>query len=178
MYNLEDFKSEAKQAQEWLIKEFGQLHTGRATPTLLDGVSIESYGSFQPLKHVASINIEDAKTLRVTPWDKGQIKEIERALYSSNLGFSISVDDLGVRVIIPVLTTETRNQLLKIAKEKLEDSRITIRKARESMLDTLKDQKLSEDIFRDAKVELQKLVDEANSDLENIFKKKETEILN
>jgi ribosome recycling factor len=176
MYNLDKFKAEAKQADEWLIKEYSQIHTGRAAPALLDGVQVESYGAWQPIKNVASITIEDPKTLRVAPWDKSQIKDIERALHAANLGFSIAVDDLGVRVIIPALTTETRNQLAKIAKDKLEDARITIRKAREAQLDTLKGQDLPEDTFRSAKDDLQKLVDTANSTLEATFARKETEI--
>ncbi len=177
MYDIQPFKQEAKQAQEWLAKEYSQIHTGRAAPALLDGVSVEAYGSFQPLKNVASTTIEDPKTLRVVPWDKGQIKDIERALYAADLNFSIAVDDAGIRVIIPALTTETRQKLVKIAKERLEDARITIRKAREAMLSDLKDQKLPEDMMRNAKDDVQTLVDGANSDLEGLFNKKEAEIL-
>lgn len=145
MYNLDSFKQEAKQAEEWLSKEYSQLHTGRANPALLDGVSVQSYGTLQPLKNTASISIEDPKTLRVIPWDKSLNKDIERSLHEANLGFSISVDDAGVRVIIPALTSENRSKLAKIAKERLEDARITIRKARESILNDLKGQGLPED---------------------------------
>ena len=178
MYDLNPFKTEAAQGQEWLVKEYSQIHTGRAAPALLDGVMVEAYGSFQPLKNVASTTIEDPKTLRVVPWDKGQIKDIERSLYASNLGFSIAVDDAGIRVIVPALTTETRMNLVKIAKERLEDARVTIRKARESMLTALKNAGLSEDLMRNAKEDVQKLTDTANNTLEAQFKKKETEILN
>lgn len=177
MYNLEAFKKEIKQAEEWLSKEYSQIHTGRANPVLLDGVMVEAYGMMSPLKNVASISIEDPKTLRVAPWDKNQIKDIERALHSANLGFSVAPDDAGVRVIIPALTTETREKLVKIAKERLEDARITVRKARESALGTLKDQKLPEDTFARAKDDVQKLVDSANDTLEALFKKKDTEIM-
>lgn len=176
MYTLDKFKIEAKQADEWLVKEYAQIHTGRASPALLDGVQIESYGAWQPLKNVASVTIEDPKVLRVSPWDKSQIKDIERALHAANLGFSVAADDLGVRVIIPALTTETRNQLVKIAKDKLEDARITIRKAREAQLDALKAGDLPEDTFRNAKDELQKLVDAANATLEATFARKESEV--
>jgi ribosome recycling factor len=123
------------------------------------------------------VTIEDPKTLRVVPWDKSQNKDIERALHAANLGFSVAVDDAGVRVIIPALTTETRNQLAKIAKDKLEDARIAIRKAREAMLDTLKNLSLPEDTFRNAKDELQKLVDGANTTLEAVYERKVGEIL-
>lgn len=176
MYTLDAFKSEAQQAEAWLTKEYAQIHTGRAAPALLDGVQVEAYGSYQPLKNTASTTIEDPKTLRVVPWDKGMIKDIERALHASNLGFSIAVDDSGIRVIIPALTTETRTQLAKIAKDKLEDARITVRKARESMLAGLKQMDLSEDTFHKAKEELQKLVDTTNVNLEAIYKRKEADI--
>lgn len=177
MYDLNPFKQEAKQAEEWLNKEYSQIHTGRAAPALLDGVNVEAYGSFQPLKNVASTTIEDPKTLRVVPWDKGQIKDIEKALHAADLGFSVAVDDSGIRVIIPALTTETRQKLAKIAKERLEDARITVRKARETILSSLKDQKLPEDAIRNAKEDVQALIDAANNELEALYKKKETEIL-
>lgn len=178
MYSLDSFKQEAKEAQEWLSKEYSQIHTGRANPALLDGVMVEAYGSMGPLKNSASISIEDPKTLRVIPWDKSLNKGIEKSLHESNLGFSIVLDDAGVRVIIPALTTETRQKLVKIAKERFEDARITIRKARESILSNLKEEGLPEDTLTRAKEEVQKLVDIANDTLEALFKKKETEILN
>jgi ribosome recycling factor len=178
MYDINPFKQEIKQAQEWLVKEYSQIHTGRAAPALLDGVVVEAYGATQPLKNVASTTIEDPKTLRVVPWDKGQIKDIERGLYAADLNFSIAVDDSGIRVIIPALTTESRQKLVKIAKERLEDARITVRKARESALNDFKEAKLPEDMMRNAKDDVQAIVDGANNDLENLFKKKETEILN
>ena len=177
MYDLNPFKKESAQAQEWLVKEYSQIHTGRAAPALLDGIHVESYGALQPLKNVASISIEDPKTLLVAPWDKSQIKDIERALHAANLGFSVNAGDAGVRVIIPALTTESRNSLVKIAKERLEDARITVRKAREAALNDLKDAGLSEDVMRGAKEDVQKLVDAANDALEASFKKKEGEIL-
>lgn len=176
MYNLQPFIDEAKQVEEWLTREFAQISTGRATPALLDGVKVETYGSLSPLKNVASISIEDPKTLRISPWDKSQIKDIERGLYASDLGFSISVDDQGLRVSVPVLTSERRGQLVKVAKEKLEEARIAIRKARENMLGKLKEAKLPEDTDKRAKDELQKKVDENNRKLEDLFKKKESEI--
>ncbi len=178
MYSLEPFKKEAKAAQEWLQKEYSQLHTGRATPLLLDSVLVESYGSMQPLKNTASITIEDPRTLRVAPWDKSLNKDIERSLHEANLGFSIAVDDGGVRVIVPTLTEETRGKLVKLAKERLEDARIAIRKAREGILSELKNASLSEDTFARAKDEVQKLVDAANKEVELLFERKEGEILN
>jgi ribosome recycling factor len=177
-YNFSSTKDEFKKIEEWLRTEYSGLHTGRATPLVLDGISIESYGSFQPIKNLSSISVEDAKTLRVIPWDKTHTREIEKAIQVADIGLSVATDDQGLRVIFPMLTTETRQKLVKILKERMEDARITVRKARENALDAIKAAELPEDdVFR-AKEELQKLVDEANNSLEAIFYKKETEVMN
>src|SRR3989344_4681658 len=119
-YNFSNFKNELRKVEELLGKEYNQLNIGRASPMVLDGVSVESYGSFVPLKNVASVSIEDPKTLRIAPWDKSQIKNIEKAIAGANLGLSAATDDLGIRVIFPQLTTETRQTLVKVLKEKLQ----------------------------------------------------------
>jgi len=180
-YNFSNFKTELKKVAEFLSKEYSQLNIGRASPMILDGVSIESYGSYVPLKNVASVSIEDPKTLRIAPWDKSQIKAIEKAIVGSNLGLSVATDDLGIRVIFPQLTTETRKTLVKVLKEKLEESRIIVRRERENVLDDMntqeKESRMTEDeIFR-AKEELQKIINETNSNLEAIFEKKEKEVM-
>jgi ribosome recycling factor len=175
-YNTNDFKSELKKVEEWLSKEYSQVHTGRATPMVLDSIMVESYGSKMPIKNVAGITIEDPKTLRIAPWDKNQIKDIEQAVQASNLGLSIVSDSDGVRVIFPMLTTENRTKLAKILKEKLEDARISVRKERGDEMGKLDD--LSEDEMKRAKDEVQKCVDESNKNLEVIFAKKEAEVMN
>lgn len=176
-YNFASFKEETKKIEDWLQKELSQLHTGRASPMILDGVSVESYGSYQPIKNVGSITIEDPKTLRVVPWDKTQIKGIEKGIVAANLGLSVAVDDQGLRVIFPMLTTENRQKLVKVVKEKMEDARISLRKAREEVLSDMKAKALPEDDAFRAKEELQKMVDDGNRSLESIAEKKETEVL-
>lgn len=180
-YNFSPFKDRAKGVSEWLVKELSGIRTGRATPAVLDGVQVESYGTRQPLKHVAAITIEDAKTLRVAPWDQSQIKAIESALAAANLGLSAATDSAGVRVIFPDLTAERRQMLIKIVKEKFEEARVSLRKEREKVwnevVDLEKAGKLSEDDKFRGKDELQKLVDEVNQHLEDIASKKEAELL-
>ncbi len=180
-YNFVNFKTELKKVGEFLNKEYSQLNIGRASPMVLDGVMVESYGSRVPLKNVASVSIEDPKTLRVSPFDKGQIKEIEKAIAAANLGLSVAVDDLGVRVIFPQLTTETRQTLVKVLKEKLEEQRITVRRERERIWDDVqkkeKEGKLTEDERFRAKDELQKIIDEVNKNLEASFEKKQKEVM-
>src|SRR3989338_3976246 len=179
-YNFSNFKIEIKKVQEFLSKEYSQLNIGRASPMVLDGVSVESYGSRMPLKNVANISIEDPKTLRVAPWDKSQIKDIEKAIVGANLGLSVATDDAGIRVIFPQLTTETRQNLVKVLKEKLEEQRITVRRERERIWDDVqakeKEGKLTEDEKFRAKEELQKIIEGVNRNLENNFEKKEKEV--
>lgn len=174
-YNTQNFKGELKKIEEWLSKEYSSVHTGRATPLILDNVMAESYGTYMPIKNVAGITIEDPKTLRITPWDKSQIKSIESAINGANLGLSVLSDSDGVRAIFPMLTTENRGKLVKILKEKLEDSRISVRKERQSEMD--KTGELSEDESKRAKDEIQKCVDETNQNLEAIFAKKEKDLM-
>jgi len=180
-YNFSNFKTALKKVEEFLGKEYTQLNIGRASPMVLDGVTVESYGSYVPLKNVASISIEDPKTLRVAPWDKSQIKGVEKAIVSSNLGLSVATDDLGIRVIFPQLTTDTRQTLVKILKEKLEESRIVVRKEREVVFRDMeakeKESKMTEDEMFRAKEELQKIINETNNNLEASFEKKEKEVM-
>ena len=180
-YNFTTFKSELKKVEEFLSKEYSQLSTGRASPMVLDGVSVETYGAYQPIKNVASVNIEDPKTLRIAPWDKSQIKAIEKAILTADLGLSVATDEAGIRVIFPQLTTETRQKLVKVLKDKLEESRITVRQERGRVWDEIqveeREGKMTEDEKMRAKDDLQKIIDEVNKNLELIFSKKEKEVL-
>jgi ribosome recycling factor len=180
-YNFSNFKTELKKVEDFLSKEYTQLNIGRASPMVLDGISVDSYGSFVPLKNVASVSIEDPKTLRIAPWDKTQVKGIEKAIIGASLGLSVATDDLGLRVIFPQLTTETRQTLVKVLKEKLEESRLVVRKEREIVTRDMemkqKEAVMTEDeIFR-AKEELQKIINETNGKLEATFEKKESEVM-
>jgi ribosome recycling factor len=180
-YQFTELEKEFKATEERLQKDFASLHTGRSSPLVLDTVNVESYGARQPIKNVASISIEDPKTLRVAPWDKSLMKEIERAIVAANLGLSVATDDIGLRVIFPQLTAETRQKLVKTLKERLEEARISIRKHRENVWDDIqkkeKEGKMSEDDKFRAKEDLQKKVDAANKSLETMYEKKEKEVL-
>jgi ribosome recycling factor len=180
MYNFTPFQSRIGEIEEWLKKEFSLLRTGRATSAILDSITIESYGAHSPIAHVGSVSMEDARTLRIAPWDKSQVKAIEGAIQKANLGLSVSTDDNGLRVIFPELTSERRAQIIKLAKDKLEEARISLRKEREAVLSEYKqkekDGEMSEDDVFKAKAELQKLVDSANASFEALAEKKEGEI--
>ena len=135
-YDFKDLKAGIKSTEEWLRSEFSGIRTGRATPALLDSVMVEAYGAMMPINQVGSISVEDARMMRVTPWDMSLAKAVEKAIMLADLGLSLAVDEKGVRVIFPDLTADRRASLVKLAKQKLEDARIAIRSEREK---TIKD---------------------------------------
>lgn len=179
-YNFSKFKSGVDGIEEWLKKEFSLLRTGRATSAILDSITVDSYGTQSPIAHVGNITMEDARTLRVAPWDKTQVKAIEAAITKANLGLSVATDDSGLRIIFPELTGERRAQITKLLHAKLEDARISLRKEREAVLtdfkQKVKDGDMSEDDHFKAKEELQKQVDATNRHFEQLAEKKEAEI--
>lgn len=180
-YDFTQFRKSVTGVEEWLQKEFTSIRTSRATPSLLDGVFIEAYGTKMPITQVASMASEDARTLRVAPWDATQVKAIEKAITVANLGVSVSVDDHGIRVHFPELTGERRQMLVKLAKERFEQSRITLRQERDKVWNDIQEKERDAVITEDAKFQakdvLQKIMDETNKHLEEMTEKKEKEIL-
>ncbi len=172
---IKEAQIEFKKIEDWLTTEYGQVHSGRATPMVLDGVQVELYEMMQPIRNVASISIEDPKTIRIAPWDKNAVKAIEKALTDSNLGLGVVADSDGIRLIFPALTTERRQQTVKILGQLQEEARIRVRKVRGDFMDELKD--LPEDEQRRGKDDIQKLTDTTNANLEAIFNKKEVEVM-
>jgi len=181
-YDFSQLKTRIKDTEEWLRKELTAIRTGRANMAVLDTIQVEMYGSYMPVNQLANIALEDVRTLRIAPWDSSSSKAIEKAISNSNLGLSTAVDDKGIRLFFPELTGERRAMLVKVAKEKMEDARIALRKERENAWDDVqskeKDGQISEDDKFRAKDEMQKYIDEGNNNLEALFLKKEQEILN
>ncbi|MBU6370494.1 MAG: ribosome recycling factor [Patescibacteria group bacterium] len=179
-YDFKKLKDKMKGAEEWLKKEYAGLRTGIASPAVLDGVEVDAYGSRMKLNQVATIGIEDARAIRISPYDKTQAKEIEKAITAANLGVSVAVDDKGVRVFFPQLSGESRANLVKAAKTKLEDARVNIRSIRDETVKEIdakeKEGGMSEDEKFRFKNEMQKIVDDGNKALETLFEKKEKEI--
>jgi len=175
-YNFSNFLNKAKAVEAWLHNEYQNVRTGRASTAFLDQVKVESYGEMMPLTNVASIGIEDAKTIRVSPWDSSIIKAIEKAIMIADLGVSTAVDDKGVRVIFPDLTGERRLQLVKIAKEKLEEAKVSIRQERNAVNDDMNNQKkngeMSEDDVARAKKDFDKHMETIMSGFDVLFAKK------
>jgi ribosome recycling factor len=162
---------------EWLRKEYSGLRGGQASPAILDGVRVEAYGNPMAVNQLATVTMSDPRTLRVVPWDKGVIGSIDSAIRESNLGVSVAVDGEGLRIAFPQLTAENRQSLLKLAKGKLEEARIKVRNERQKVLDDIEKRGLGEDEEKKKKNELQKSVDEANKGLEELYHRKEAELL-
>lgn len=178
-----DFKPLEKRIAEIVAhaqKELGGIRTGRATPALLDGVQVESYGTRVPVSQVAAVSLDDARTLRIAPWDQSLAKEIEKAITMANLGLSVGSDERGVRVSFPELTAERRTSLAKLAKEKVEEARASLRVARDEVWSDIqkreKEGTLTEDDKFRAKDDMQKRVDAAGEKFDDLLKRKEAEM--
>ena len=180
MYSFLHFQTKAKGVHEWFAKEMSGLRSGRAAPAILDAVFVEAYGAKTPLKHTATISIEDARTLRIAPYDAALAKEIEKAIASANLGLSVSADERGVRAHFPELTAERRVALVKVAKEKFENARVNLRKARDETVKDIEAKEKAGGMGEDEKFrlrkELEKLVEAENKRLQEAFERKEKEI--
>jgi ribosome recycling factor len=179
-YDFKPFDQRIKEITERLAKEFAGVRTGRAALAILDDVTVESYGAQMPINQVATISIEDPRTLRVSPWDMSLAKDIEKSITDANLGVSTGSDDKGVRVFFPEPTAERRVQLIKLAKEKMEEIRAELRRAREEVWSDIQTQEkegvMTEDERFRSKDEMQKRVDAANTAFEAAFERKEKEI--
>ncbi|MFZ2167580.1 MAG: ribosome recycling factor [Minisyncoccia bacterium] len=179
-YDFSKLKTSITETEEWLSRELSGVRTGRATPTLLDGVKPEAYGSRTPIKELANISVEDARTLRIIPWDKELLKVIEKGITDADLGVGVSTDDQGLRVSFPELTSERRTQLSKIAGDKTEQAKVTMRGHRTDAMKALdsaeKEGGMGKDEVARLKAEVQKLIDAGNDALAKHLEKKETEI--
>ncbi len=179
-YDFTKLKNKIKETEDWMKKEYISIRTGMASPQLLDGIQVESYGQRMPLNQIGSVSIADPKSLLVTPWDASQVKAVEKAITVANLGVSLKTDEKGVRVFFPELTSERRELLMKVAKEKLEQAKITLRNVRDEVVKDIeakeKEGGMGEDDKFRFKGEMQKSMDAGNKNLEDIFNKKEKEI--
>ena len=179
-FDFKNLDTSIKETEEWLVRELSSVRTGRATPAILDTIKPEVYGTRTPINQVAAVNIEDARTLRIVPWDKSLTKIIEAAIQNADLGVGVGSDDQGLRVTFPELTAERRTMLLKVANEKLETARITLRGHRTDAIKALeaaeKEGGMGKDELARLKDDVQKKIDAANDALSALGKKKEVEV--
>lgn len=159
-------------------REFSTVRTGKASPNMLDTIQVEAYGSWVPLNQVASVSAPEARTLLVTPFDKGQVKAIEKAIRESDLGLDPAHQGSVIRVPLPSMNEQRRRELVKILHNLAEDGRVAIRHARTDARDKLKKLKsVSEDEVKHAEKDLQKLHDDFIAKVELAVKAKEAEIM-
>lgn len=178
---LEELQAQIDKAINHLKTEFTALQIGRANASLVDEIEVESYGSKMPLKQVANIVCPDAKTIKIEPWDKNLVKEVEKAITEANIG--INPQNMGESIFLPIppMTEERRREMVKLVHELAEKAKISVRNARQDVMKMVKmqedEKEISEDQRKDLEADVQERVDEANKSIDVTAKNKESEIL-
>jgi ribosome recycling factor len=170
------FQIEADKVMQHLKQEFSKLQTGRANAALVEHIEVEAYGQRQALRNVAGITVADARTINIQPWDRSVMHNVEKALQLANLGASPVNDGVLIRLNLPPMTEERRSQLKKIVSQLSEETRIALRKHRQTVHDEIKQEK-DEDMKETLMENLQKAVDAANEAVAELAKKKEEEVM-
>jgi ribosome recycling factor len=166
---------------ESLRAEFTKIRTGRAHTSLLDHVMVEYYGSDVPINQVANVNVEDARTLTVTPWERNMVGKVEKAIMTSDLGLNPATVGTVIRVPLPALTEERRRDLVKVVRAEAENARVAVRNIRRDANHTLKqqvkDKEISEDEERRGEDRIQKLTDDHIARIDHMLAEKEAELM-
>ncbi len=174
------FEENLNNTVSFLNKELVKIRTGKAHPSLFDGIKIDYYGNQTPLNQVASINIPDAKTIVIQPWDKSALSVIEKAILNANLGFTPINNGEIIRINIPQLTEERRKEYVKLAKMEGEKAKVSVRNIRRDYLEKLKKlekEGVPEDEIKKSEKEFQDIVDNAMKQIDSLIELKEKEIL-
>lgn len=170
-----------KKSLEALVAAFNKIRTGRAHPSILDSVMVSYYGVPTPLKQVANVNVDDARTLAVIPWEKPMVPAVEKAIMSAGLGLNPSTSGEVIRVPMPMLTEETRKTLVKQARNEAETAKISIRNARRdansTLKDLVKDKDISEDDEKRGTDDVQKLTDKFVAEVDAKLLEKESSLM-
>jgi len=178
--NINDFKDDFNKVIDFLKTDIAGLRTGRASAAMVDTITVEAYGTRQPLKAVASITVVDPKTLMIDPWDKSILPAVEKGIREANIGVNPINDGRGIRLSLPELTVERRQELVKILHQRLENARISIRKIREEIRDMVIAEEKNGNMSEDEKFklfdDLEKMVKDYNEEIKLIGSKKEEEI--
>ena len=182
---IDDIKSEASERMDKsldaLVHNFNKIRTGRAHPSLLDGLKIEYYGADTPLNQVANITVEDARTLTLSVWDRSMIPAVEKAIYKSDLGLNPVTAGEVIRIPMPMLTEETRKGYIRQARHEAESARVSVRNSRRDAMamlkELVKDKEISEDDERRGQDEVQKLTDSFVAKVEKLLADKEADLM-
>nr|WP_290443777.1 ribosome recycling factor [Halomonas sp. Mc5H-6] len=170
-----------KKSVEALHSNFNKIRTGRAHPSILDAVTVEYYGSQVPLNQVASVNVEDARTLTISPWEQSMVQKIEKAIMTSDLGLNPASAGNVIRVPMPMLTEETRKGYIKQARSEAEHARVAVRNVRRDangdFKSLLKDKEITEDDQREGEEAIQKLTDKYIAEIDQALASKEHDLM-
>jgi len=184
MTEVKDIVTQASQKMEKAVmhleNELLTIRAGKASTHVLDNVMVDYYGSMTPLANVASVLAPDARTITITPWEKKMIDPIEKAVLTANLNLNPQNNGEVIRLVIPALTEDRRKDLVKMVKHEAENARVSIRNARRDGNEAIKKAQkdgLAEDVAKDAEAEIQKITDGYGKRVEDIFEKKEKDIL-
>ncbi len=182
---IDDIKKDASgrmsKSVEALVHELAKVRTGRAHPSLLDHLRVSYYGSEVPLNQVANINVEDARTLTVTPWEKTMVSPVEKAIMNSDLGLNPNTAGNVIRVPLPPLTEERRKDLIRVVRHEAEQARVAIRNIRrdanQDLKNAVKEKLISEDDERRGQDLVQKATDDHVREIDEILEKKEADLM-
>lgn len=172
-----DAQAKMKKAVDYTLHEFSSIHTGKANPSMLEGVMIDAYGTSMRIKDCAAITTPDAHMIVVQPWDRGLLKAVEKGIQVANLGFNPTVDGIVVRVPLPQMTRERRQEFVKVANRLAEEGRVHVRNVRRDALEAVKKAKLPEDDAKRVEKEIQTLTDKAIAEIGTHLAAKEKELL-
>jgi ribosome recycling factor len=175
---LNDAQAKMKKAVDHTLHEFSAIHTGKATPSMVESVMVEAYGSQMRLKDCAAITTPDARLIQVQPWDAGLLKAVEKGIQSANLGFNPIVDGKIVRIPLPEMSRERRQEFAKTANRLAEEGRVHVRNVRRDALEGVKKAKLPEDEAKRLDKDIQAATDKAIKDINDHLARKEAELLN
>lgn len=180
-FKLDDYKRRMDGALTALTHEFGGLRTGRASPTILDPIQVEAYGAVSPLNQVAGVSVPEPRMISVQVWDKSVVGAVDKAIRSANLGLNPIVDGQTLRIPIPPLTGERRQELAKVAAKYAEQARVAVRNVRRDAMDHLKklekEHAISQDEHKKHGEEVQKTTDEHVKKIDDALRHKEEEIM-
>lgn len=178
---LIDAQTRMKKALDHTLHEFSTIHTGKATPAMVDGVTVEAYGSQMRLKECAAISTPDARLIQIQPWDVGLVKAIAKAIIDANLGFNPLVDGKTIRVPLPEMSRERRQEFVKTAHKLAEEGRVTVRNIRRDAMESAKklkkEGKLSEDDEKRLEKDVQTTTDKTIADINAHLATKEKDLL-
>jgi len=173
----ETAKESMELSVQHLEKELLNIRAGKANPIMLNSVFVEYYGTPTPLSQVANINTPDGRTLSIQPWEKSLLAEIEKGIFQANLGFNPMNNGESLIINIPPLTEERRKELVKLAKVETENAKVSIRNARKEANNDIKKTDISEDLQKNAEIDIQELTNQFIKKVDDIFDVKEKEIL-